>query len=117
MLAILAVTWFLYRARRQPESEGKVASNGRTAKDAKAAQRPTTHPKAASASNKTAKAAANRNGRRSNSPQEQEQALLQELLALDKSFEAGKISKAAYQEKRARTKARLRALLSEKEAL
>ncbi len=121
MLAILAVTWFLYRARRQPEGKGKAtggkASNGKTAKGAKAAQRPTTHPKATGTANRTTKAAANSNGRRSNSPQEQEQALLQKLLALDKSFEEGKISKAAYQEKRARTKARLRALLSEKEAL
>ncbi len=115
MLAILAVTWFLYRARHQPESEGKVASNGKTAKGTKAAQ--SSNPKVTGVGNRTTKAAVNGNGKRSNSPQEQEQALLQELLALDRSFEEGKISKAAYQEKRARTKARLRALLSEKEAL
>jgi hypothetical protein len=45
---------------------------------------------------------------------DKEQALLQELLDLDKAFEAGKMSKAVYQERRAKTKARLRALLSEK---
>lgn len=37
--------------------------------------------------------------------------LLQELLDLDSAYEAGKLSKAVYQERRARTKARLRALL------
>lgn len=117
MLAILAVTWFLYRARRQPEGKAASSKADRTAKGAKAAQGPTMNSKAASPGDRTTKAAASGNGKRSNSPQGQEQALLQELLALDKSFEEGKISKAAYHEKRARTKARLRALLSEKEAL
>jgi hypothetical protein len=117
MLAILAVTWFLYRSRRQNQSQvsakrGKVTS----AKTAKSVKTPQT-AKSASASSKAAQANGNGNGNRSNSPKEQEQALLQELLALDKSFEAGKLSKAVYQEKRARTKARLRALMSEKEAL
>lgn len=43
-----------------------------------------------------------------------EQALLQELLALDKTYEAGKIKKTVYQEQRAKIKAQLRALMSEK---
>jgi hypothetical protein len=37
------------------------------------------------------------------------------LLALDKEFEAGKLKKAVYQERRAKTKARLRTLMSEQE--
>jgi hypothetical protein len=41
--------------------------------------------------------------------------LLQELLDLDKAFEAGKLSKAVYQERRTKTKARLRNLLKEQE--
>ena len=41
---------------------------------------------------------------------------MHELLELDKEFEAGKLSKATYQERRARTKARLRTLISEQEA-
>ncbi|HEU5228155.1 MAG TPA: hypothetical protein VFU49_10125 [Ktedonobacteraceae bacterium] len=45
------------------------------------------------------------------------QALLQELLDLDTAFEAGKLSKAAYQERRAKAKARLRTLMSEQEAV
>jgi len=43
------------------------------------------------------------------------QALLQELLDLDTAFETGKLSKATYQERRARAKARLRTLMSEQE--
>ncbi|MBO0782758.1 MAG: carboxypeptidase regulatory-like domain-containing protein, partial [Ktedonobacteraceae bacterium] len=45
------------------------------------------------------------------------QVLLQELLELDKSFEAGKLNKATYQERRAKAKARLRHLMSEEEAV
>ena len=48
-------------------------------------------------------------------PKDKQEALLHELLLLDKSFEAGKLSKAAYNDRRAKTKARLRSLLSEQE--
>ncbi|HEY6409082.1 MAG TPA: hypothetical protein VIY29_16595, partial [Ktedonobacteraceae bacterium] len=43
-----------------------------------------------------------------------EQALLQQLLELDKAYEAGKMKKGEYQERRAAIKAQLRAQLSEK---
>ncbi len=46
---------------------------------------------------------------------DRKQALLQELLDLDTAFEAGKLSKATYQERRAKAKARLRTLMSEQE--
>ncbi len=49
-------------------------------------------------------------------PKDKKEALLQELLTLDKSFESGKLSKAIYTDRRAKTKARLRSLLSEQEA-
>ncbi|GAC1644608.1 MAG: hypothetical protein NVS4B12_09840 [Ktedonobacteraceae bacterium] len=49
-------------------------------------------------------------------PKDKKDVLLQELLALDKSFEVGKLSKAVYNERRAKTKARLRAVLNEQEA-
>ena len=52
----------------------------------------------------------------STSAKDKEDALLRELLALDKAFESGKISKNVYNERRARTKARLRSLMSEQEA-
>src|SRR6266581_2877805 len=45
---------------------------------------------------------------------ESEKALLQELLELDKGYEAGKMKKAVYQERRAKIKAKLRALMGEK---
>jgi hypothetical protein len=46
------------------------------------------------------------------SQREQQEALLQELLHLDKAFEAGTIKKAEYEERRTRTKAELRRLMS-----
>ena len=49
-------------------------------------------------------------------PKDKQEVLLQELLTLDKSFESGKLSKAIYTDRRAKTKARLRSLLSEQEA-
>lgn len=49
-------------------------------------------------------------------PKEQQQVLLAELLELDKAFEAGKLKKSVYHERRAKTKARLRTLMSEQEA-
>ena len=47
---------------------------------------------------------------------DRKEALMHEILELGKEFEAGKLSKATYQERRARTKARLRTLISEQEA-
>jgi hypothetical protein len=44
--------------------------------------------------------------------QDRQQTLLQELLELDSAYESGKLSKAAHQEQRAKTKARLRTLMS-----
>jgi hypothetical protein len=41
------------------------------------------------------------------------ESLLQEMLELDKAFDAGKLKKAAYQEQRARLKNRLRPLMDE----
>jgi 5-hydroxyisourate hydrolase-like protein (transthyretin family) len=43
--------------------------------------------------------------------------LLHDLLELDKAYEAGDIAKATYNERRARTKARLRALMREREVM
>ena len=45
---------------------------------------------------------------------ESEKALLQELLELDKTYEAGKMKKVVYQERRAKIKAQLRVLMGEK---
>ena len=86
MLVILVVTWFLLRSYQRKNMKQQIRSRARTATKSSAS---------------TAK--------------DREQALLQELLELDKAFEAGKLSKATYQERRAKTKARLRAILHEQE--
>ncbi|HZO72989.1 MAG TPA: carboxypeptidase-like regulatory domain-containing protein [Ktedonobacteraceae bacterium] len=78
MLSLLAVTWFIYRNRRNSSQPAATSKGKAAAKDRK-------------------------------------QALLQELLDLDTAFEAGKLSKATYQERRAKAKARLRTLMSEQE--
>jgi hypothetical protein len=76
MLAIVGVTWFIYRfSRRQAPTRKKHTSQTRL------------------------------------SSKDQQEALLQELLDLDTSYEAGKIKQAEYQERRASTKARLRSLM------
>ncbi|GCE18077.1 hypothetical protein [Dictyobacter kobayashii] len=89
LVAIVIMTWFLLRAQRK-----RVATNQQphTGKSSQKASTPVTPV-----------------------PDNPEQALLQELLALDKEYEAGKITKERYDKQRARTKARLRTLLSEKE--
>lgn len=89
MLAVLFSTWFLYRSRRRAVS-GK-------------GTRPDPVVTAAS-SNKDETA------------EDQRQALLRKLLDLEKAYETGKMSKAAYEEQRSKTRARLRTLMSEQEA-
>jgi hypothetical protein len=79
MLAIVSVTWFMYRlSRRQATTRQKQTSLNYA------------HP----------------------SQRDQQEALLQELLNLDKAFEAGTIKKTQYEERRTRTKAELRSLMS-----
>jgi hypothetical protein len=82
MLAVLVVTWLVFRStRRRSLSRRAHSQSGKATKS-------------------------------SSSPlKDRQQALLQELLDLDKAFEAGKLSKAVYQERRAKTKARLRSLM------
>jgi len=98
MAIILLLTWLIYRSARRPASvpgKKKPSSQKQSIKASPASQ-----SKGASAPIKL--------------DADKEQALLQELLDLDKAFEAGKMSKSVYQERRAKTKARLRALMSEK---
>ena len=96
MAIILFGTWFLYR------SAHRHASRKKRSQQKQQRQQRQQQGKNVSVPAKTAKTADN------------EQVLLQELLVLDKALEAGKITKAVYQERRAKTKARLRALMSEK---
>ena len=101
MAIILLVTGLIYRSMRRP------AANNKKKPSYPQKKQPVQTPAATQRSSKVAGAATKPDA-------DKEQALLQELLDLDKAFEAGKMSKSVYQERRAKTKARLRALLSEK---
>ncbi|HEY6542170.1 MAG TPA: carboxypeptidase-like regulatory domain-containing protein, partial [Ktedonobacteraceae bacterium] len=95
MLAIVAITWFVYirMQRKSASRRKKAAKNLAKNKTAALSQRP--------AQSKTARSM----------PEEQEK-LLQDMLELDKAYEAGTIKKAEYQERRTTMKARLRVLMS-----
>lgn len=102
MLAVLAVTCFLYRFTRRPMRTRQRRHDSRVRIDP---ARTDVAPEAVaggSAGNEVTRS--------------QQQALLQELVDLDRAYEAGKLKKAAYQEQRAKMKARLRALIIEEEA-
>jgi len=98
MLAVIVITSFLYRAtRRQSPTRQKHMSPGKVASHKqKTGSQPT----------------ANATRKKEEASHDRQQALLQELLELDTAYEAGKIKKAAYQERRAKTKAELRTLMS-----
>jgi hypothetical protein len=98
MIAILFVTAFIYRFQHRKGSPDRRAKNGK-------APRTHTREKKRNSSSKT-----------SRQTESKKDELLHELLELDKEFEAGKISKTAYQEQRGKAKARLRSLMSEQEA-
>jgi hypothetical protein len=102
MLAVLAVTWFIYRFARRPMRTRQSWHSSRLRIDP---ARTDVAPEAVAG------------GSTGNEiTRSQQQALLQEILDLDKAYEAGKLKKSAYQEQRAKTKARLRALIIEEEA-
>jgi hypothetical protein len=118
MLAILAVTWFLYRFTRRPASSRSPLHRGTTAKPSRPRSSPVktrsiAPPAPSDRSEDNIEAQEKKPGMALHS---QQQALLRELLELDKAYEVGKLKKAAYQERRAKTKARLRALMSEEKA-
>ena len=97
MAVILLGTWLLYRSTR------RTATNATTVTSRKKGQR--VQQKAQPAKKVTTKAG---------DTSSREQELLQELLALDESYEAGKLKKTVYQERRTRLKAQLSTLMSEK---
>jgi hypothetical protein len=90
MLAVLGVTWFLYRSQRL-----RVAAKGQK---------------------RTVQASKHVTARAKKRASDRQEELLAELLELDNAFESGALTKAVYQERRAKTKAQLRALISEQEA-
>lgn len=96
MCALVALTWFLYRSRRRTAS---VAAINKRSSGRSRVSIPTNTGK----------------GQTAISREERQEKLLQELLQLDKDYEAGKLTKPVYEERRSKTKARLRSLISERE--
>lgn len=99
MLAIIAVTSFL----------GRHIFLGKGTTKRSAVTKSHASPKRKSAAHRSSKDD-------DEAPRDHKKALLQELLELDTAYEEGKLSKSVYQERRAKTKARLRTLMSEQEA-
>ncbi len=100
ILATLGVVWFVISSRRPrhaKKASGKKSSANQSQK------------KSVVAADKVKRPADSAAG-------EREQALLDALFKLDQEYEAGKLSKEGYEERRRKTKARLRSLLSEKES-
>lgn len=89
LMILAGIGGYIYNARRR----GAASSRGK----------PTTRAKTPQSSSKKAPAAT-------------KEALLQELLELDKAYESGKLKKSAYQEQRAQLKARLRTLMDKQSA-
>lgn len=112
MLAIIGLTWYL-AARVRPRS-GKARKVGQPGQKARVA--PTLNQQEHKNGSKPGQASSGTKARRAAPADDETQAvqesLLAELLALDKAYEAGTIKKAAYDEQRARLKARLRPLMS-----
>ena len=100
MLAIVGVTWLVYQlSRRQAAKRQKqISQTSRGRRDAGTAKR-------GSGDRLSSNDALP-------SQNDQQEALLQELLRLDKAYEAGTIKKAEYAEQRARIKTELRSLMS-----
>ena len=99
MALILLFTWAIYRARHRRPSVSASKNNG------KAQARPDKEKKSAPVATATTK-------RTEQDISERKKELLQKLLDLDTDYEAGKLSKAVYEERRAKTKAKLRTLMA-----
>ena len=100
MLAIVSVTWFMYRlSRRQATTRQKQMLQTSRRGGSGVAKRQGT---LGSPSSNDALPSQN----------DQQEALLQELLDLDKAYESGTIKKSEYEQRRTRTKVELRNLMS-----
>ncbi len=95
MIVVIVVTWFIYLRMQRRRRAARRKRPARKARETVKAPIQSGKPKTKTAAGE---------------PQEQEQ-LLQELLALDKSYETGKIKKVEYTERRAKLKAQLRHLM------
>ena len=100
MLAIVSVTWLMYRLSRRRATIGQKQTS-QTSRRSGSAVAEGWGPLGRPSSNDALP-----------SQKDQQESLLQELLNLDKTFEAGTIKKSEYEERRTRTKAELRSLMS-----
>ena len=90
MLAIVGVTWFVSRlSRRRATATRKQATRGKGGVSARQVAK-----------------------KQASEARDRQEVLLQELLDLDTAYEAGKIKKAEYAERRAKTKALLRSIMN-----
>jgi predicted negative regulator of RcsB-dependent stress response len=96
MALLVFVTWFLLRAKRhRSATQSQKGYEKATPKNAKK----DTNQEASKKKEKTSEKA------------DRKQELLEELVALDQEYEAGKLDEAVYQERRNKTKASLRSLM------
>lgn len=105
MALIVLLTWSIYRSRHRAVPSATAKNNGKVQvqpeQAAKPVQKAKVAPVVAVVVEKTEKEAS-----------ERQKQLLQALLDLDSAYETGKLSKSVYQERRAKTKAKLRILLA-----
>jgi ATP-dependent DNA ligase len=95
------LTWSIYRSRHRVVPATTAKNNGKAQEQ----------PVQAATSARKAKIASPVAEKTEKETSERQKQLLQALLDLDTAYEAGKLSKSVYQERRAKTKAKLRILL------
>ena len=112
MFAILGITW--YAAARARRRSGSTRLSMSTQKARAGAAQTNAHPSTRTTTrNRAPVVLETQDAHTQQEPEEtRQEKLLAELLALDKAYEAGTIKKAAYDERRAKLKARLRTLMS-----
>jgi len=120
MLAIVSLTWFIYRLSRRQTTSGQkqTPQSSQTSRRGGSGVDARRGPLGRPASNMDARRgplgrpASSSSNDAHPSQKDQQEALLHELLNLDQAYEAGTIKKAEYEERRTRTKAQLRSLMS-----
>jgi hypothetical protein len=106
ILAALGILCFFVISVRPRQAQGAAPKNSRQARSRKTSARRSSKKGVADKVHRSNTSTAS----------EREQALLDALLKLDQEYEEGKLSKEVYEERRGKTKARLRSILSEKES-
>ncbi|MEO8970617.1 MAG: carboxypeptidase-like regulatory domain-containing protein, partial [Ktedonobacteraceae bacterium] len=100
MALIILLTWSIYRSRHRVVPAATAKSNGKTQVQ----------------SVQSVKSAPVVTEKTEEETSERQKQLLQALLDLDTAYEASKLSKSVYQERRAKTKAKLRSLMASENA-